>query len=378
MLSKAIFEYIVGVLTGLININTTKLSNNETQAARYLQDKCNLMGIESTLYEPFSGKGSLVATINGRDKDSIILYCHLDTEEFIDIDGWHFNPLTALCQSNRIFGRGAIDCKGLAAIWMGVMFKIVEEGIIPQKTIKLIAASDEESGGEKGIGWLIDNTDHFNNISLVISEGGGFPLQVGDKTYFTVQTGERERITLAKSNYKSGILEGFNQISIDEGIEVKAFNQDTKDYLSYLTSENTLEKKRIIDIENFYNYIFDYQKDTIVIYQMPFPSTKCLFQDEDIIEHIRTGSIKDLSYYLDIIQKELAKINEGYRILPFITPGFSDNRYFRLNGIDTIGFFPLDIGNGIRGIHGIDEYIKRESIELSFEILYGIVKNIAF
>ena len=75
MLSKASYDYILAILMDLININTTKFSNNEIEAAKFLKDKCDLMGVESTLFEPFTGKGSLVATINGWDKDSIVLYC---------------------------------------------------------------------------------------------------------------------------------------------------------------------------------------------------------------------------------------------------------------------------------------------------------------
>ncbi|HAE43324.1 MAG TPA: hypothetical protein DCG34_10490 [Clostridiales bacterium] len=377
MSSKAIYDYIEDVLKDLININTTKFSNNETEAAKYLQEQCDLMGIECTLYEPFRGKGSLVATIKGWDKDSIILYCHLDTEEFIDVDAWNFSPNQSTCYLNRIYGRGAIDCKGLAAVWMGVMKTIVQDGIIPQKTIKLIAVSDEESGGEKGLGWLSDNTDHFKNIRLVLSEGGGFPLPTNDTIYFTVQTGERERIKIKKSDYNSNALDNINKIVIDEGIEVKAFNQNTKDYLSYLISDNTSKKQRI-DIKNFNNLIFDCQKEATSIYQMPFVSINSMLTEDEIIEHVKTGPIKDLSGYLEIIQTQLFKFNSKYRILPFVTPGFSDNRYFRLKGIDTIGFFPLDVNNGVSGIHGINEYITSDSIEFSYELLHQIVKNIAF
>ncbi|HBH13190.1 MAG TPA: hypothetical protein DDX29_08760 [Clostridiales bacterium] len=378
MLNEARYEYIIGILTDLININTTKSANNETEAARYLQEKCQIMGMECELYEPFRGKGSLVATINGRKQDSIALYCHLDTDDCIDIDSWQFSPLEATSICDCIFGRGAIDCKGLAAVWMGVLDRIIQEEIVPQKTIKFFAVCDEESGGEKGLRWLIDNTNHFENINLVLSEGGGFPVQSDEKTYFTVQTGERERITIKKSYNKKNILENLNQVAIEEGIEAKAFNLDTKDYLTHVKSENNLKKKRKIDTENFYNFMFDYHEDNIFIYKMPFTGMKDIVKEEYIIEHMQTGPVKDLSCYLDIIQKKLLKIDDGYRILPFVTPGFSDNRYFRLQGIDTIGFFPLDINNHVSGVHGINEYITKESIELSVEILYHLIKSIAF
>ena len=71
-------------------------------------------------------------------------------------------------------------------------------------------------------------------------------------------------------------------------------------------------------------------------------------------------------------------INKKYKLLPIITPGYSDNRFFRQRGIATIGFFPLDIKNNISGIHGNNEYISFKSLILSYNILLQTLKTLLY
>ena len=73
------------------------------------------------------------------------------------------------------------------------------------------------------------------------------------------------------------------------------------------------------------------------------------------------------------IESELKSINQNYKLLPIITPGYSDNRFFRYRKIPTLGFFPLDTRNNISGIHGNNEYISFKSLKLSYDILSKVV-----
>ena len=79
-----------------------------------------------------------------------------------------------------------------------------------------------------------------------------------------------------------------------------------------------------------------------------------------------------------IIENKLNNINPKYKLLPIITPGYSDNRYFRQRGIPAIGFFPLDIKNNISGIHGNNEYISFKSLTLSYNILLQTLKTLLY
>ena len=73
----------------------------------------------------------------------------------------------------------------------------------------------------------------------------------------------------------------------------------------------------------------------------------------------------------------MAKSRQPGTLLPFVTPGYSDNRFFRNKGILTLGFFPLDAKNSIAGIHGPGEYINRNSLRLALDILPKAVKRFA-
>ena len=80
----------------------------------------------------------------------------------------------------------------------------------------------------------------------------------------------------------------------------------------------------------------------------------------------------------NIIENKLNNINKKYKLLPIITPGYSDNRFFRQRGIATIGFFPLDIKNNISGIHGNNEYTSFKSLILSYNILLQTLKTLLY
>ena len=72
-----IHQTIVDYLCNLINIDTTINSNNEIEGILYIKEVFDKIGIENKVYEPVSGKGNIIATINGKSNDAIILHSHI-------------------------------------------------------------------------------------------------------------------------------------------------------------------------------------------------------------------------------------------------------------------------------------------------------------
>ena len=188
-------QLVSDMLINLINIDTRCNIAPELPAAQYLQAKLSKSGITCSIYEPKPGRANLVAVIRGKESSSIILHAHLDTADFY-IQEWRYPPLQAIVEHGRIYGRGALDCKGLCAVWAGVLLYFAEHRLTPQKTIIFAATADEESGGFWGVKWLCENTLLFNQAILAIGEGGGFVIQANDDKYFTIQTGERSKIPI--------------------------------------------------------------------------------------------------------------------------------------------------------------------------------------
>ena len=119
----------------------------------------NKSNIDNEIVEPVKGKGSIVAHIPGRDKSKgeLLLLSHLDTAEYGDLGKWKFHPCSAAEYKGRIFGRGAIDCKGLVSLWLSMLINIRERNVLPERGIIFAAVSDEENGGKYGMEYLIEN-----------------------------------------------------------------------------------------------------------------------------------------------------------------------------------------------------------------------------
>ena len=349
-----IHQTIVDYLCNLINIDTTINSNNEIEGILYIKEVFDKIGIENKVYEPVSGKGNIIATIKGKSDDAIILHSHIDTANY-NAENWLFPPYKATLINNCIVGRGTLDCKGLIAIWMDIMKYFYLNNCNGKKlknTLIFICSCDEEGDGKYGTDWLLNNTPVSNNIKLVFGEGGGYPIPLGEDIYFTIQTEEvyinkNSKIKNTSTNYtENKINEIFNK-----AIELGYYNQNT---LNFYNNRHIQNKRKI--------------------------AQECFYENIDIIlENKEVDILCDYNKKLfNIIENKLNNINPKYKLLPIITPGYSDNRYFRQRGIATIGFFPLDIKNNISGIHGNNEYISFKSLTLSHDVLLQTLKILLY
>ena len=349
-----IHQTTVDYLCNLINIDTTINSNNEIEGILYIKEVFDKIGIENKVYEPVSGKGNIIATIKGKSDDAIILHSHIDTANY-NAENWLFLPYKATLINNCIVGRGTLDCKGLIAIWMDIMkyFYLNNcNGKELKNTLIFICSCDEEGDGKYGTDWLLNNTPVSNNIKLVFGEGGGYPIPLGEDIYFTIQTEEvyinkNSKIKNTSTNYtENKINEIFNK-----AIELGYYNQNTLNFYN----NRQLQNKRKIAQECFYENI------------------------DIILENKEVDILCDYNKKIfTIIENKLNNINPKYKLLPIITPGYSDNRFFRQRGIPTIGFFPLDIKNNISGIHGNNEYISFKSLTLSHDVLLQTLKTLLY
>ena len=349
-----IHQTTVDYLCNLINIDTTINSNNEIEGILYIKEVFDKIGIENKVYEPVAGKGNIIATIKGKSDDAIILHSHIDTANY-NAENWLFPPYKATLINNCIVGRGTLDCKGLIAIWMDIMkyfYLNNYNGKELKNTLIFICSCDEEGDGKYGTDWLLNNTPVSNNIKLVFGEGGGYPIPLGEDIYFTIQTEEvyinkNIKIKNTSTNYTENKINAI----FNKAIEIGYYNQNT---LNFYNNRHIQNKRKI--------------------------AQECFYENIDIIlENKEVDILCDYNKKIfTIIENKLNNINPKYKLLPIITPGYSDNRYFRQRGIPAIGFFPLDIKNNTSGIHGNNEYISFKSLTLSHDVLLQTLKTLLY
>ena len=182
-------------LQQLIRINTVNPPGNEMAVARYLESTLNAEDIETQLFEPASNRAALVARIRGNGaKRPVIIMAHMDVVG-VERDGWSVDPFEGVVKDGYLYGRGAIDDKGMLAANLQTMLLLkrhwVGAGVELSRDVIFVANSDEEAGGDYGMGWLVENKRELIDAEFVLNEGGRTRIVHGKPLYVAVQSAEK-------------------------------------------------------------------------------------------------------------------------------------------------------------------------------------------
>lgn len=190
---KPIAAELTQLLSGLIRIDTTNPPGNETAAAQFIATSLRQEGLAPEVLESGPGRGNVFCRIPAPGSDDLTLLSHLDVVGAGE--GWEHDPFGGELIDGFVWGRGAIDCKGLTAMELMVTKLVVRLDWKLKRGLTFGATADEESGGKYGAGWLVDNRPDLIT-PYVINEGGGIELQIGDRRYYPCQTGEKGGLRL--------------------------------------------------------------------------------------------------------------------------------------------------------------------------------------
>lgn len=177
-------------------VNTGRMpTGNETPLARFLAAKLEQEGIRAQVIESAPGRGSLIARLDGREGSPRLLYmAHTDVVPVEDESAWRYPPFEAILADGRVWGRGANDCKALVTCETMATILLKRAGVPLSGDLILTAGADEETGGEFGYGWLAQHMPSAIQADFAINEGGGLPLQSGNRLVFLFSHGEKGRL----------------------------------------------------------------------------------------------------------------------------------------------------------------------------------------
>lgn len=188
-------EEVVMHLQRLIRFPTVNPPGNELALARYLHDVLTGAGIESTLLEPAPDRGTVVARLRGTGKhDPVMLMAHMDVVA-VERESWTYDPFGGEVHDGFLYGRGAIDDKGMLAanlVTMLLLRRWLDAGNGPlTRDVIFLATADEETGGPWGIDWVIASHPELIRAEFAINEGGRTRVMDGKPLYVAVQTTEK-------------------------------------------------------------------------------------------------------------------------------------------------------------------------------------------
>src|SRR5260370_10383 len=162
-------------LTDLIRINTTNPPGNEMEAAKYIQNILQKENIPAEVLEMKPGRGIVVARLQaGPLPDSaraLLLIAHLDVVG-VDRAKWSVDPFAATQKDNYIYGRGAIDDKGMVAANLAAFIGLRRSGTRLSRDVIFLTDDDEEQGGDAGIKAVVDRYWDKNRRGFALTAAG--------------------------------------------------------------------------------------------------------------------------------------------------------------------------------------------------------------
>lgn len=193
----AVEQYALDLLQRYIRIESINPPADARQASTLFREELEKAGLESKFHvsQPETGKVNLVVRLTGRDrsKKPLLLLNHFDVVP-VDRSAWAMDPFGAQIKDGFIWGRGALDMKGIGIMHLVSLITMKRLGIVPSRDIVMLTTPDEETNGTHGIVWMAANHMAEIDAEYVLDEGGMGTRDVFSpgKLVFGVAVGEKQ------------------------------------------------------------------------------------------------------------------------------------------------------------------------------------------
>ncbi len=166
-------EELASFLQRLIRFESVNPPGNEGPIARYIAERLQESGFEVELVEVAEGRPNVVGRLKGSGgKPSLLVYGHSDVVPVGDLANWTYPPFEGKMLDGEIHGRGAQDHKFPIPPLIIAMDAIREAGFGLKGDLVITVVADEETGGEYGFKWLVEN-GYFDDTDCMIYGGAG-------------------------------------------------------------------------------------------------------------------------------------------------------------------------------------------------------------
>src|SRR3954464_14016855 len=99
------------------SVNRGPGDGDERQAAEYVAEKLEEVGLETTIVESEKNRTSVIARVEGEDRSrgGLLIHGHLDVVP-ADTEDWTLPPFSGEIDDGCLWGRGAVDMKDMDAM----------------------------------------------------------------------------------------------------------------------------------------------------------------------------------------------------------------------------------------------------------------------
>ena len=431
-------EQSVERLQEYIRINTINPPGNETRGVEFLAEIFDTAGIVYETAESAPGRGNIWARLEGGDEPALILLHHIDVVP-ADAKYWDVDPLSGDIVEGYIYGRGALDTKGLGIAQLQAFLALHASGKPLNRDVIYMATADEEAGGFYGAGWLLKNKPEiFEGVGFLVNEGGSgtiidripaFSIEVTQKVPLwlrltatdvpghgssprvtssvkrIVRAGQRIADTKFEKRVVPSVLKYFASISRFQQGERQRLMSNMAEAVKdeeFMLSLQLEEPWRAALLSNTCSLTTLQGSNKInVVPPTALLELDCrLLPDQDPEEFIHDLEIIINDPAIEITQlmvfsPAVSEINtplfeaidqavtlnfENAVLIPSVSTGFTDSHFFRDVDIVSYGFAPFLFQQGERsGVHGNNERVSvsnlKTAVKVMTDFLYGFTAN---
>lgn len=167
-------------------------SGGESRSCDALESYFAGSGLSCERYTSSPGRMSLITRIQGSDPKAatLLLMGHTDVVP-VSPSGWKRDPFAAELVDGVVWGRGAIDMLNLTSTMAVATRRLRTTGWRPRGTLIYLAVADEEAGGVYGAEHLVEHEFDAVKCDYVVTESGGVPIPTPSGYKLRVSVGEK-------------------------------------------------------------------------------------------------------------------------------------------------------------------------------------------
>jgi acetylornithine deacetylase/succinyl-diaminopimelate desuccinylase-like protein len=429
----------IEILSKYLQINTTNPPGNETTGAKFLKEILEKEQVSCDIYESLPGRGSLISRYLGeKELPDVILLHHIDVVP-AEEKKWNHPPFSGAVVDGEIWGRGAIDCKSLGVMELMAFILLKRQGLHPEGHIVLAATADEEAGGMMGTGWLMEKHPERLNARYVINEGVGFGFSTEKSSLYLCQVAEKGACwTRIKFEGRPGhaslprddncvveMAKAIDALSshsfpvcVTEPVEKFIYGiaseqgfMPEEEFLGLLDEARSKDVLERIPVNVIRQMLSATLKNTAVPTVTSAGSktnvipSECYCEidcrilpgstSEELAESIneiltakgcKNFSVefkgKSLSSESSIdtplykaLEKGFKKNDPRAKVVPYMSPGATDSRFFREKGIPAYGVQVESSIETTERVHGHNERISAKKLTMGIKVLYDTLKE---
>lgn len=174
-------EDLLTLCSQLIQIDSTNPPGDTTEITKYIQSYLERFGMEVAIHESAPLQYNIISKY-GSEEGKKLIYCgHTDVVPVGNLDNWDFDPFSGEIKDGYLLGRGASDMKaGLGGLLFATTLMKQLDITLPGEVI-LAIVPDEETGGENGVPWLLDNGLVTGDGCLIAEPSSKYNPTIGQK-----------------------------------------------------------------------------------------------------------------------------------------------------------------------------------------------------